>query len=131
MNEHEREFLRFVASHRAPRLENLMTSGEKGRGKLRALIANDLKLDPDYALLIPSNQQERDQVLELLKDEGAPERCYVISEVKEFDGARMTLQAAVREFVGSNIGTVISCIPGKLGYYEEDAVKKRYLLKRE
>jgi len=130
MNDHEKGFLRFVARHRAPRLEHLMTSGEKGRLKLRALLANDIQLDSDYASLIPSNQQFSEPVFQILLNEGAPDRCFILSEHAELDGTEMTLRRATREFVGSNIGTFISCIPGKLGYYEEDAVKRRYLLKR-
>jgi hypothetical protein len=42
----------------------------------------------------------------------------------------MDLKDALAETVGYGIGTVISCIPGELGYFEADDSGETYLLYR-
>ena len=131
LNAHEAGFLKFIQPRGAIRVEKLLRGGDKGRDKLRAMMANDIRLNPDYAERIPSNQQFADPVHDLLVGAEAPETCYIICESTEFDGREMALRAAVDQFVSQHFGVFISCIPGKLGYFEYDAVKERYLLKRD
>ncbi len=59
---------------------------------------------------------------------GAPDTCHVISEGR-FDGQEMELLAALEETVGSGFGTVISCLPGRLGYFEGE-MRERYILQK-
>jgi hypothetical protein len=40
----------------------------------------------------------------------------------------MDLLAALELVIGSGLGTVISCIPGKLAYYEGELPGDRYVL---
>lgn len=50
---------------------------------------------------------------------GAPDDCFVISYEEELD--RMTSLARVLGLtVGRTFGTFISCIPGRLGYFENE-----------
>jgi hypothetical protein len=41
----------------------------------------------------------------------------------------MELLAALKQIVGYGMGTVISCLPGRLGYFEGE-LKERYILQR-
>jgi len=41
----------------------------------------------------------------------------------------MDLLAALKEIVGRGWGTVISCLPGQLGYFEGE-LKERYILQK-
>jgi hypothetical protein len=59
---------------------------------------------------------------------GAPETCHVISE-GELDGKEMDLASALKEAVGNGVGAVISCVPGRLGYFEGE-VRERYILQK-
>lgn len=57
---------------------------------------------------------------------GAPEDCYVLGG--KSDGHFMRLGEALCEVIGSGDGAFVSCIPGKLGYFEyEDASSGRIL----
>lgn len=58
---------------------------------------------------------------------GAPKTCHVIGG--EHDGEDMELLAALKAIVGYGRGTVLSCIPGKLGYFEGE-IQERFLLVR-
>ncbi len=56
---------------------------------------------------------------------GAPTNCYVMSE--RIDGIEMELLAALEEVVGNGNGAILSCIPGRLGYFEGEW-RERYIL---
>lgn len=58
---------------------------------------------------------------------GAPETCHVIGER---DGEDMNLLTTLEQLVGYGTGTVLSCIPGKLAYFEGE-IRERFLLVRD
>ena len=88
-------------------------------------------LDERYSFKIPANQQFAPQILSLLQEKGAPEECYVIGSFEELDGQVLKLKEVLDMVVGENCGVLISCIPGKLGYYEGENPGERYLLQRD
>ncbi len=55
---------------------------------------------------------------EKLREKGAPLTCYVLSKNSKIDGLRLPLCEALIETVGYGFGTFLSCIPGRLAYYE-------------
>ena len=77
---------------------------------------------------VPGNQQNPSSLLKLLVGKGAGSKCWVISGDSHLDGQEMELQAALEETVGYQMGTFISCIPGKLAYFENE--DGRYILQR-
>ena len=42
----------------------------------------------------------------------------MISERAAIDGKELELEAALGEVVGNNAGAILSCVPGKLAYFE-------------
>ena len=77
---------------------------------------------------IKPSQQNPDSIYAILRSLGAPDTCHVISE-GSFDGREMELLAALKEIVGYGMGTVISCLPGQLGYFEGE-LRERYILQK-
>ncbi len=69
-------------------------------------------------------------VLTELRQRGAPEACYVISTRSDLDGRTMPLAEALGEVHAMQMGTLISCIPGQLAYYEGEDPHERYVLHR-
>ncbi len=68
-------------------------------------------------------------LVKLLLGKGAGIKCWVIFwENAELDGKEIDLQTALKETVGRQMGTFISCIPGKLAYFEDE--DGRYILER-
>ena len=63
-----------------------------------------------------------------LRRRGASEECYVVSAVPELDGTTGALGDIIREVFAFREGTLISCLPGRLAYYEGEAPHSRYLL---
>ena len=76
------------------------------------------------------NEHYAPQVAAKLKLLGASDRCYLISSGSDLDGRFMDLEEALSDVIGFGNGTFISCIPGKLGYFEFEDMGERYLLIR-
>ena len=130
MNSHEEQFARaFVVPKKRERYLGLLES-KRGRTKLLAGFNHCPDLDPRYATLIPSNQQSDSSIESLLRRKGAPETCYVMSDNRDIDGREMSLSDALAKTVGLGSGTFISCLPGKLGYFELEDLSERYILER-
>ncbi|USK32567.1 hypothetical protein LIT25_18470 [Bacillus sp. F19] len=78
-----------------------------------------------------SNPQE---LYSLLKSHGAGETCYVISFNEEIDGKEVPLLDALEQAVGFGFPSIISCILGKLAYFEAEhelGATPRYILNRD
>lgn len=130
MNSHEEQFARsFVVPTKRERYLTLLKS-KRGRSKLLDGFNHCRDLDPRYATLIPSSQQSDPLIEALLRRKGAPESCYVMSDNRDIDGREMSLLSALNKTVGMGAGTFISCIPGKLGYFELEDLGERYILER-
>ncbi len=87
-------------------------------------------LDARYAHRIPPDKQNASDIATLLRHKGAPSTCHVISGSRDLDGREMPLGMVLAEVVGCGMGTLLSCIPGRLGYFESEEVGERYLLER-
>lgn len=86
-------------------------------------------LDPRYAHRVEPRQQSTPAIYELLRSRGAPDECYVFGG-DDLDQTVAPLEEALNRVVGWNSGTFISCIPGKLAYFEGEDPGERYLLER-
>src|SRR5947209_1237700 len=55
-------------------------------------------------------------IAQLLHKKGAGRTCWVISEDRRFDAQELELKFILDEVVGYGMGTILSCIPGKLAF---------------
>jgi hypothetical protein len=119
----------FILPERRSRWLELLAS-RKGRGRLMKALAHEVPLDPRFAHLLPSGQQSSMKIETILLSKGAPSTCYVMSEWSELDGREMPLREALNDVVGHGMGTFLSCLPGRLGYFEFEDPRQRYILER-
>ena len=119
----------FIIRERRQRMIEMLQN-PKRRIKLLQRLAHFGDLDSRFAHRIPSNQQSAISIGELLKQKGALETCHIISENTDIDGKDLPLLDVLLEIVGHGMGTLLSCIPGKLGYYEGESPGERYVLER-
>ncbi|HKW08769.1 MAG TPA: hypothetical protein VJO33_00230 [Gemmatimonadaceae bacterium] len=119
----------FVASPKKERFLTLLGT-KKGRPKLRQTLAHFQDLDPRYAQRLGSDLRTTDAIVALLEQRGAPAICYLLSEDPDLDGCELPLEEAVERVHGRGMGTFISCIPGRLAYFESEGMGERYLLVR-
>ena len=128
--EHEAAFIRaFVTPTKRERVVELLSRPKRRREFLKTL-ARFGDLDPRFCVEIPSTEHSAAGIASLLRKRGAPAECYVISEDLALDGKKMPLSEALQKIVAYGMGTLVSCIPGRLGYYEGEARGDRCLLER-
>ena len=117
----------FVTPERRRRYLALMES-RKGRKKLIEALDHFEDLDMRRAKLLPASAQNVNQVYTLLKHKGAPDHCHVTSSNEDLDASEMFLRDALEKTIGMGSGTIITCIPGKLAYFESEEPNECYIL---
>ncbi len=126
--EHEQLLIKtFIIKERQSRYLNLIATA-KGRKKFRTYISHFKDLNIQYC--IPLNSiKSYSQLYDLLKSEGALDLCYIISENSNYDMRFLSLFDSTQKMFNSGIAYFLSCIPGKLAYYEGEEINQRFLLK--
>jgi hypothetical protein len=119
MNHEEALVNAFILPTRRERYLECLTKPKK-RVRFRAELAHFKALNPKFVVNIAPNQQHLSSIIRLLTAKGAGTKCWVISEFGEMDGRELDLEMALKETIGAGMGTFISCIPGKLAYFEDE-----------
>jgi hypothetical protein len=125
----ERLLARFIVRTKRERYVEMISHPKKRQKFLREL-AHFKALDPRYFISIPPNQQYPEQIAAILTQKGAPRICWVTSEDAELDEKEMPLLQALKEVVGRQMGTFLSCVPGRLAFFEGEEVGARWILER-
>ncbi len=114
-----------IPSRRERLLEQLRNP--KRRNKATGSLDHFRHLDSRRVVLVPGVSTPA--VLErLLRKRGAGGTCHVISSNPRVDGRRMPLGEALRQVVGRGYGSLLSCVPGVLGYLEGEGPDDRCIL---
>jgi|SRR5215469_16388156 len=126
--EHEEALVRaFILPQRRDRYLEMVAKPKK-RQVFTESLAHFKHLDMRFAVRIPPNQQHANEIAKILKSKGAPATCYAFSEWDEIDGRDISLDDALKAVVGGGMGTFLSCIPGRLAYFEDE--DQRWILER-
>jgi hypothetical protein len=129
MNPHESAFAEsFISKVRRERALELLASS-KNRHKFTSTFDHHGRdyFIPECIRSIEPRHQHPPNIADLLRAMGAPGTCHVIGG--EHDGKDMELLTALQQIVGYGTGNVLSCIPGKLAYFEGE-IRERFLLVR-
>lgn len=130
MNIHEEMFARnFISLKKRDRYLSLLDTS-KGRSKIAHGLDHCEDIDGDCAKPVRIDQQNPNAIEKILRQKGAPELCHVMSSNPEIDGKEMPLREALEKTIGMGMGALISCIPGKLAYFEYEDAGERYILER-
>ena len=111
-------------------MQTLLELGPKRRPDVRALLDHAIVLDERHVTRMVGEAGSTANLEALLRRHGAPQTCFVISSDKRMDGLEMPLSDALSAVVGSGFGTYLSCVAGKLAYFEYEDLKSAWLLRR-
>jgi hypothetical protein len=106
-------------------------SKPKRRNAFLHRLADDRDFESRFRVPISPAHQTPELVAAQLEKLHAPRVCHLISEQSEVDGRDMDLLEALELVIGCGLGTVISCLPGELAYYEGEMPRDRYVLHRK
>jgi hypothetical protein len=100
-----------------------MLSTPRLRHKFIHQLAHFADFDFKYRLPIPSNKLfVENSTVELLKRR-SPNVVFAISEDPSLDQKELPLVEALPLIVGRGMGTILSCIPGRLAFVETDVTR--------
>jgi len=125
--EHERGLARFLVGEWRARFRESLAPAKR-RDVLRSQLPHLAHLDPRFS--IPMQAQSALELGAQLREKGAGDRCYLLSEDPDLDGRELDLDDALVEIVdgGSNYATFVSCIPARLAYFHDKEPGNRYVL---
>jgi len=130
MDHREEELFRaFAVSTKRHRYVELLHT-KRGRDKVRIALDHFNDLDPRFCKQVPTSEQTPVGILKVLKSLGAPTQCYLFSSACNLDGHEMDLQDALLEVIGGGMGTFVSCVTGKLAYFEGEEPNRRFICHR-
>ena len=127
MHKHEEAIVRaFIIPEKRDRYLTLLGK-KKRRPKVLDALNHFRDLDQRYCISLHSSTD----VVAALRDRGAPEKCYLISAIRELDGREMSLSEAIETIEIEGWGTLVSCVPGRLAYYYGEHGEERTILERK
>jgi hypothetical protein len=104
----------FLRPEKRERLATLLTGNLRSKGVTE--LAHPDAIDPRHAAAWTGSDAL--ELVKRLNELGAPETCYLISNADELDDRWMELPRALKEVLNIGIGTIVSCVPGKLAFFE-------------
>jgi len=117
----------FVKRNKRDRYREIL-SNPRLRHKFTHQLAHFTHFDPKYRLPIPSNKLFVDNIVVELRKRHSPRIVFAISEDPALDQKELPLVDALKQIVGCGMGTVLSCIPGRLAFVETE--DERFILER-
>jgi len=127
--QHEQGLARFLVGEWRARFRESLAPAKR-RDKLRSQLPHLSHLDPRFATPVATGAQSAHAIAAQLREKGAGDRCYLLSEDPDLDGRELNLDDALVEIVdgGSGFATFVSCVPARLAYFHDEEPGNRYLL---
>jgi len=118
----------FIRRNKRDRYRELVSDARR-RHKFTALLPHFNDFDPQYRLLIPSSKLSVNNIARELSRRHSPKMVYAISEDPHLDQKDILLDDALDRIVGRGLGTILSCLPGRLAFVETE--DERFILERQ
>jgi hypothetical protein len=129
MNEEATLISTFVNALQRKHLIEILAN-PKRRHRATVTLAHFNDFDPSAVVHLDSDAQTPAAIEGALRSRGAGESCHVISANRAIDGKHLPLKLALDKVVGHGMGTLLSCVPGELAYYEGESPADRCILAR-
>jgi hypothetical protein len=117
----------FVKRSKRDRYREIVSDPRK-RHKFTSQLAHFTDFDPKYRLPIPSDKLFVENIARELQKRHSPNIVFAISENPALDQKELLLVEALNLIVGRGMGTVLSCLPGRLAFVETE--EERFILER-
>jgi hypothetical protein len=131
MQDHESAFVSaFIIPKKRSRYRQFLSNPKK-RPKILDRLNHVLDLDYSYATRL-DRSASLESLERQLREKGAGGICHVIADVSELDGRDIPLREALDYvYYGCFFGIIVSCVPGRLALYKDEAPGAMYLLERK
>ena len=119
-----------MAEPQRRRLKVLFELGPKRRREAVSLFDHALELIEQHCVPVAPSQQEPAGIAALLRTMGGPDACHVVGGGAALDGRDLPLGEALDAVVGKGRGAFLSCLPGRLGFFEFEDIGRRCIVRR-
>src|ERR1700722_8363888 len=119
-------FKAFIIPNKKLRYVELVDT-KRGREKILRSLDHFSDLDTRVCHKINPSEPSLPSIYKRLRDLGAPSACYVVSSNADLDGQELDLSQALKEVIGHGMGAFVSCLPGRLAYFESEERNGRYI----
>jgi hypothetical protein len=127
--EHERGLALFLERQHRARFRAALAD-DKLRRKLRNKLAHFAWLDERYVESVATTDAET--MARQLHGEGAPSTCVLVAQDHLLDGRELALQEALRAVLHDGDAALLSCLPGRLAVFSDEAPNQQtHVLRRE
>lgn len=103
-------------------------SNPRLRHKFTSRLPHFADFDPQYRVPIPSDKLFVGNITVELRRRHSPSIVFAISEDPALDQQEIPLVEALNQIVGRGMGTILSCLPGRLAFVETE--DERFILER-
>jgi len=117
----------FVIPQKRERYVEAVTNNKRRR-KFIADLSHFSDFDERWIVPIAPSSQNPAAILAMLNKRGATVTCQAISEFVELDRQELLLRDVLEKIIGREMGTILSCLPGRLAYFESEDT--RFILER-
>jgi hypothetical protein len=117
----------FVKRNKRDRYREILANSRL-RHKFISQLPHFKGFDPQYRLPIASNKLFADNIAGELDKRHSPKIVFAISEDPSLDQKELLLVEALEQIVVCGMGTILSCIPGRLAFVETE--DERFILER-
>ncbi|SRR5581483_365409 len=128
----ERRFVEAFVT--APKRQRLLDFFASPKARWKALLElqhfNGDIIDARWAEPVTRAESTPESISQRLRQKGAPDDCYIFSNAPSLDRRSMLLADAIQAVHGVGCGTVISCIPGALAFFEGELFPDEHILHR-
>jgi hypothetical protein len=112
---HEHSLIAFVKRSKRERYREILSS-PRLRHKFTSQLAHFADFNPKCRVPILTSKLHFDNINVELQKRHSPKTVFAISEGPALDQKELPLVEALKQIVGRGMGTVLSCIPGRLGF---------------
>jgi hypothetical protein len=130
VSDHESGFVNaFIVREKRQRIGALLASARRRREALDRLNhGGDLNLA--LGTVIPPAERTPNGVERLLRQRRAVGTCHVIADGLKADGQELPLREALALAAAHEWAVALSCVPGRLAFYKEEAPGDWWILER-
>ncbi len=109
-----------------------MLADPRRRHEFLDRLNHNLDFIPALAQPIPGNERSAEGVVRLLCARGMKpgDPVYILSTLRELDGAALPSQQAVEAVLQAEFGSIVCCAAGRLAYYRPEAPASGCILEK-
>ena len=119
----------FILPAKQDRYRQLLHSA-KLRSKMLDRFNHRLDFIQSLATRVPTEMNTSEGIENLLRQRGAGDQCYLISDHNDLDGQALPLAEGVTAARRAYFATVVCCLPGRLAYYKPESPATGYILEK-